>query len=87
MNRFLLFLPMLLIGCASTTFRDPRTGVEVAKFQGDMWDMHYKDGYREWSASRVSHSAATRAGGSVLGTGLSGATAVATAILTKGLVK
>lgn len=70
--------------CAQTTFY--RNGQRVAHFQGDMRGMTFRsssDGTIEWIATAVSHSTATRAGGSVVGT--AGTAVAASGIL--GLVK
>lgn len=57
-------LVLLLTGCAGSTFYD--RGERVAHFEGDMKGMKFRrhtDGTLEWSATEVSHSAATLAQG------------------------
>jgi hypothetical protein len=56
----------LFVSCAGTTFYDPKTGKPVARFQGDMSDSHYAGNGVKWDAAKVSHSAATKAGGDVV---------------------
>ncbi len=80
----LLLLASALTGC-STRLYDPRTGRLLAVFQGDMTDSEYSCGDTRWKVRRVSHSTATRAGGSVVGTTGTAVAGVVTALATKGL--
>lgn len=82
-----LLLCFLCAGCASTTFYDRTTGKPIARFQGDMTGSHYEDGPTKWGVDKVSHSAATRAGGSVIGTASTGISGIIATWLMKGAVK
>jgi len=82
MNRLLLVLiAVCCTGCATSTLYS--RGVKVAVLQGDLTGstFHYAaDGSIDWTVARVSHSTATRAGGSVVGT--AGSAVAASGILT-----
>lgn len=85
MKYALLILCLLIVGCAQTTVY--RNGQPILKTQANAKLLVFRQGDTFLRIEGLNHSTPTRAGGSVLGTGLSGAAGVATAILTNGLVQ
>lgn len=62
---------LLLCSCASTKVY--RNGLLVLNTQADASNFEFIQGDTQLRATRLNHSGPTRAGGSVLGTGLAGA--------------
>lgn len=84
--KYVAMLSLLFGACASTSVSE--NGRTVFRTQMNCAYMEY----RSPAGSRLvvhgmNHSTPTRAGGSVIGTAATGATSLATAIITKGLIK
>lgn len=84
MRAVMILLGLALVGCETKVYKD---GNLILKTQANAKSLVFRQGDTYLKIDGMNHSTPTRAGGSVLGTGLSGATGVATAILTKGLVR
>lgn len=80
MKHLAALLPLLMIGCAFTEVRE--NGKTVFRTQMNCAYMEYRSPSRSvLIVHGMNHSTPTRAGGSVLGTGLSGATGLAGALI------
>jgi hypothetical protein len=86
MKRLLLCLPLLLIGCASTTVSEG--GHKVFTTQMNCAEMEYRSPAGSYLRVRgMNHSTPTRAGGSVLGTGLGGVSGIIGTYMTGAVVQ
>lgn len=77
--KYLLLLPFL-VSCAHSDFY--HDGRKVASLQANFSSLEIDDGTFHLRATGINHSTPTRAGGSVLGTGLAGAVPIVTSIAT-----
>lgn len=80
----LLGISIGLAGCAQTTVF--RNGQPILKTQANAKLLVFQRGDTYLRIEGLNHSTPTRAGGSVIGTGLSGVAGIATVVATKGLV-
>lgn len=78
------FVAMLLTSCAQTQVY--RNGQCVFKTQANASLVVFHQADTDLRIEGMNHSTPTRAGGSVIGTAATGATGIATALLTRGLV-
>lgn len=87
MKRILLALIIAaaLPSCAQTTVY--RNGQPILKTQANAKLLVFQQGNTYLRIEGLNHSIATRAGGAVIGTGLSGVAGIATVVATKGLVR
>lgn len=89
MKAFLSFV-LILSGCASTTFYGP-SGKKTASLQGDYENVQLEMPGMKFSAAKMIHSTATRAGGEaaakVIGSVGTASVGIGTAIAGSGLVK
>jgi hypothetical protein len=76
---------LLLCSCASTRIYE--NGQLIAVIQGDAQNVTIKTAHTQFHADVLMHSTATRAGGEIVGTAVTGATSVAGAVITSGLLR
>ncbi len=76
---------ILLVGCAQTSVY--RNGKCVLRTQANAKLVVFHQGDTDLRIEGLNHSTPTRAGGSVIGTAATGATGIATALLTRGWVR
>jgi len=82
--RLLPLLALLCVGCSTTVYHNGRPGLRM---YSNAVNVTYYDGSTYFHADSINNSTPTRAAGSVIGTSLSGGTALTTAILTRGAIR
>lgn len=83
--RYLCLLSVFFVGCAQTSVY--RNGQCVFRTQANASLIVFHQADTDLRIEGLNHSTPTRAGGSVIGTASAGATSLATALLTRGLVR
>lgn len=77
-------LCLILPACAHTVVKKNDQVILDTQANADL--VEFRQGDTSLKMVKMNHSTPTRAGGSVIGTAATGATGIATAILTRGLV-